>query len=363
MIIHELLTRIKKETLMKKILCLALAGLVSCTTHQAAENDAIRDPAQFAPEKKYFIVQNVATEKTRVYEKCDFKVNPGCSHRLIFEEDNVVGGKDMRTDVGVQYIQKWVKFYQDAGNLYPSWYAPGYPPIPTGNFLSWFKDKAMPNGKGDMRGGFGWYAAIMTPAGKGQWMHGTVGWAKDGDRYINRAHGFWSRFNDIRSHGCTRHQNPAIAYLQHLVPAGATLIKVYAKEEIQDKTFSNYQNQRAEVPFNFIITKDGAKQTATKSSEASVVQGRIASGDISSSDILDQGTYMIDQFPDANYINGKRAKSGKSGDAYDLEIQSFTGTFYVDTGRFEGYRHPSQLNVTSLDGFGRDNPLPEYARK
>lgn len=350
---------------MKKLFVLFLVSLASCTTHRVVESDLNgREPAQFAPNKKYIIIQNIATEKTRVYEKCDFVANPNCSHRLIFEESMVVGGDEMRTDLGVQYIGRWVKFYQDGQALYPSWYAPGYPDIPTGGFLSWFKKGAMPERKGDMRGGFGWYTAIMTPEGKGQWIHGTIGWAKDGDKYINRAHGFWSNFKDIRSHGCTRHQNPAIAYLQYLVPAGSTLIKVYAKEDLQDQSLASYQNQKATIPFNFILTKDGAQKTAVTSSEESVVQARIASGEISDMDILDKGTYNVNQYPSAVPLRNKRARSGKSGDSYDLQEESFKGVFYVDTGRFENYRHPSQLSVVALDGFtAPENPLPEYAIK
>lgn len=323
---------------------------------------------EFEASKKYFIVQNVATEKTRVYEKCDFKADPKCSHKLIYEETNVVGGDDMRSDLGVQQIQAWVKFYQDNEGRYPSWYDPSFPPTPTGGFLSWTKKKAMPNGKGEMRGAFGWYAGLVSPTKSGQWMHGTLGWGSDGSSYIDRAHNnILKWFKDIRSHGCTRHPNPSIAYLAHKLPVGTTLIKVYAKEALQDSTLATYESQKNPLAFNYILTKEGVRKSDAPSIESSAVMERVQKGLITQDQFIEKGTYMIDQYPTVQGIDTSRGpKSGKSGDAYKIKGENMIGTYYIDSGRFEGYAHPKAMDIDGLSSFKSyevNLGLPEYALK
>ena len=181
---------------MKKILLIALTGasLVACTSKEVVSTTDFERNVAADAARKYFIVQNIATERTRVYEKCQEKPETkacinGTRNRLVFETEMVVGGDDLRTDLGVQNISHWEKFYQDNNAHYPSWYDPSYPPTPKGGFLKWSKKSAMPNKQGQMRGAFGWYAAIMSPSATGQWMHGTIGWGDDKDSFIKIAHG------------------------------------------------------------------------------------------------------------------------------------------------------------------------------
>jgi hypothetical protein len=345
---------------MKKILLLALAGasLVACTSKEVATNSNVeRGLAGVDPARKYFIVQNIATERTRVYEKCEEHPTTrvclnGTKNRLVFESEMVVGGDDLRSDVGLQNIGHWIKFYQDNGGKYPSWYDPNYPPTPTGGFKKWLKSSAMPNKQGEMRGAFGWYAAIMDPSATGQWMHGTVGWGEDEDHFIKVAHGkgvigfFGKLFSDMRSHGCTRHENRAIAYLQSLLPAGSALIKIYAKEGLSDAALSRYESQKSPYIWQWILTKEDVRSKNPKSSTASEVQARGVSQD----QILDEGTYSVDQYPTVQVITSKGAKTGKSGDSYSLFDNSPPqGLFLVDDGVVTSdYGHPSGIKVDGI---------------
>lgn len=299
---------------------------------------------------KYVVIQNVATEKTRVYELC--YTAPGCAHKMVFETDMLVGKReegDTRTLLGTYRISKWVKFYEDGKKLYPSWYDPSYPMPPSAgdSARKWFKEKYMPNGLGEMRGAFGWYAALAEPNAYGQWMHGTIGWGSDGDEFISRAKkGFVSIFVDLRSHGCTRHENRAIAYLNSFVPAGTPLLKVYAEESADDASLSRYASQKAPVLFNFALTRDQVRSAKADSIEYSVVMAKINKGLITKNDVLETGEYLADRYPTIMPINEKKsAKSGLSGDVYEVGRQNFRGTFSVDTGRFANYVHPQGLNV------------------
>lgn len=362
-------------------LAVALLAFASCTSFNTTQNEsADRNVAQFAPEKKYIIIQNLATEKTRVYEKCDYVKQPNCAHRLVYETEMVVGGDDMRSDVGVYFIN-WIKFYETDNGTYPSWYNPSYPPTPEAGsgFKKWFKKSAMPTKEGEMRGAFGWYAATVVPEGKGQWIHGTIGWGSDGDRFIKVAHGkgivgaLGNLFSDLRSHGCTRHENRAVAYLQSLVPNNSTLIKIYAKEGFSDPSLARYENQKTPINFNWILTNEDVKKRNPRTSEASAVQARIASGQVGADfKILEQGSYQASQYPTMTSINGKGAKSGKSGDSYKIGEENFIGTFLVDEGRVVNYRHPSvrfsngklEVERNGLEDFlSDDNPVPEYMVK
>lgn len=320
-----------------------------------------------ASPSKYFIVQNIASERTRVYEKCDTSANANCAHRLVFETEMIVGQKKMPTDAGVYKIANWVKFYQDTNGYYPSWYDSSYPatPEPGSGFVKWFNKKHMPTSKGEMRGAFGWYAATVYPSKTGQWMHGTIGWGSDGDRFINKAKSsFASLFVDLRSHGCTRHENRAIAYLQSLLPAETTLIKVYAKEDLADKTLSRYESQKEIKRFDYILTKEQVRSKNPFTSEASAVQKRLDAGKISNSDVLEKGSYEVDQYPNAVSLNNKRARSGQSGDAYDIGGNNMQGVFLVDEGRFVNYAHPAKIDIDGMSSFlNRSNPLPDYAVK
>lgn len=316
--------------------------------------------------KKYFIVQNIATEKTRIYEKCVSSTS--CANRLVFETNNVVGRHRKKTDLGVQQILSWVKFYQDNDEYYPSFFDPNFPKLPDAGsgFLKWTKNKVMPNKKGEMRGAFGWYAALMTPSNSGQWSHGTVGWGADGDKFITRAHtSFITVFTDLRSHGCVRHENRAVAYMQWLVPEGTTLIKIYAKEDLADKTLSQYENQKNPGLFNWILTNEQVRRKNPFTSEASAVQKRIDKGIIKESDVLERGSYDVDQYPTVQELTSRAAKSGQSGNSYNLNEDEFHGVFMVDEGRVVDYSHPESLDIDGLDSYKSHTGkvVPDYMIK
>ena len=360
---------------MKKILLIALTGasLVACTSKEVASTTNFDRNVAGDPARKYFIIQNVATERNRVYEKCQEDPTTkacinGTKNRLVFETEVVVGGDnhmEKRTDLGVQNIDHWEKFYQDNNGHYPSWYDHAYPPTPKGGFLKWQKKSAMPNSAGEMRGAFGWYAAIMTPSESGQWMHGTIGWGKDKDDFIKIAHGkgigfFGKLFSDMRSHGCTRHENRAIAYLQSLVPAGTAVIKIYAKEGLADPTLARYEAQKTPSIWNWILTKEDVRSHNPKTSTASEVQARGVPANM----ILDQGTYEVNRYPHVQEITNKDAESGKSGDTYKIFRDSPPqGLFLVDEGVVtRDYRHPAGLGVDGISGFKAGEKLvPNYA--
>ena len=166
--------------------------------------------------RRYFIIQNVATERTRVYERC---TEANCtSHKMVAEFRTVVGrptgtkgnedANAAKTWLGHFEITSWVKFYQDYNQHYPSWYNPSYPPLPPpgSSFLSWMSKSLLPNPEiNTYRGAFGWYAAMLTPNVNEQWIHGTYGWGKDGNKFIDDTRDFLvSIVKDARSSGCTR---------------------------------------------------------------------------------------------------------------------------------------------------------------
>lgn len=270
-----------------------LTGL-SLIASFATQSASAQQTAINGSKPKYIVIQNIATEKTRVYELC-YQYD-GCPHKLVFESDMLVGKRnkdEAHTILGVFTIDAWTKFYQDGNGTYPSWYDSNYPmpPKPGSGGRAWFKSKYMPGGKGEMRGAFGWYTATVSPNASGQWMHGTIGWGSDGDAFLARAKGgFLSIFVDLRSHGCTRHENRAIAYLQSLVPAGTPLVKIYAEERMDDPSLARYEDQKAQYMFNYALTKDQVRSKKPDSIEYSVVMNKINKGIISKNDILEQGT-------------------------------------------------------------------------
>ncbi len=367
---------------MKNIILIALtaASVVGCTSKEVASNRAERQVAEEPSNeaaRKYFIVQNVATEKTRVYLKCEEDSNhnclPGTKNTMVFETEMVVGGKDMRTNVGVQNIEYWTKF-KDTPGVYPSWYDPTYPPVPNPGkgFKRWFDADVMPDGKKSasnggkkMRGAFGWYTTKMTPSDSGQWMHGTVGWGSDEDKFINFAHGgglagtIANIFADMRSHGCTRHENRAIAYLQSFLPAGTALIKIYAKEELKDASLARYESLPATKTWNYILTKEDVREINPKSSTAEEVQTRGVSEDM----ILERGSYTVNMRPQVQNITGKGAKSGRSGDSYKLfRNEGPYGAFYVDEGTITpDYRHPAGVKYEGISDFSA-TLVPNYMK-
>lgn len=314
---------------------------------------------------KYFIVQNIATEKLRIYERCT--TTPDCPHRMIYQTDMVVGkisgDKDLWTRVGTYKIEKWVKFYEDGASAYPSWYDPSYPETPSagGSYGDWSSKSSMPRGQGALRGAFGWYAAMVSPNPHGQWVHGTIGWGSDGDKFIKQTRGFLVNiFSDPRSHGCTRLENRAIAYIQSFIAPGTDLFRVYAREGVADSQLQSYQNQANPVRFDFILTRDQVRKDNPNSIAKSAVENRLRDGKISSSDILEEGSYIASQFPTVQGLTNNRASSGKSGDTYSLGKSSFHGVFLIDQGRFVNYDHPRAMPRGGVSG--DDAVLPPYTK-
>jgi len=319
-----------------------------------------------APRSRYFMIQNVATEILRVYEKlCD---DGRCAHKMVLEADVAVGEKtkdrDKMTVLGSFNVTRWIKFYQDVAGRYPSWYDPNYPmpPKPGAGVTAWTSKKVLPYDGAKVRGAFGWYAAHIGPDAHYQWTHGTLGWGVDKDKYILATRRFWSNlFTDPRSSGCTRSDNETIAYIRHLIEVGAPVIKVYAIEKLADESRARY-NEKS-LAWNYIMTKNGVRMDGEKADREQV----LARG-TPPSQWLEEGTYKVDVMPDAQgFKSGKSgAKAGKNGNVYALSEKEMRGVFLVDEGLLANYAHPDSLQV---GGYGRhsfpafavannDSPLP-----
>lgn len=316
---------------------------------------------------KYIIIQNVATERMRIYERCT--ATPDCAHRLVMETEMVVGRTEgpkqdrdqFITWLGRYKVTEWKKFYQDAAEHYPSWYDPNSPalPKPGSSAQTWLSKKYVPNrdSGGELRGAFGWYAAMVGPNANSQWIHGTFGWGSDGDMAIKATRGFWANlFGNPRSHGCTRLENRAIALARHLASPGTEVLRVYAKEAYRDASRSAYANQKADKPWEFILTKEDVRKSGGSSADKQSVLAR----GVSSSLYLEQGTYSVDQFPTgvglSKGASAAQRRKGDSGNSYDISDDGFRGAFLVDEGRFVNYSHPSGLPVGGLP----ERALPAY---
>ncbi len=313
---------------------------------------------------KYFVIQNIATERLRVYEKnCNGDL---CRHKMILEAQMAAGEDEdeVRTYLGSYRITYWWKFYEDGKGHYPSWYAPGYPkvPKPGKGFLSWTRNRRMPkvNGEkiGDIRGAFGWYTAYVGPRSNYQWTHGTVGWGSDKDKFIKKTKKFFANFfANPRSSGCSRVDNETIAYLRHILPLGTPIIKIYAYEDLMDPTLSRYSEHQPS--WNYILTKNGAQTNGPTAERNYVLAKRVRQ-----EQIIEEGTYSIDQMPTPIEYTLKeefRRKLGDSGNIYGITPENMHGVFYIDTGLVRGYRHPTNPKMKS--GGYRDQlvlPIMEY---
>jgi hypothetical protein len=309
---------------------------------------------------EYFMIQNIATEKMRVYRKnCNAN---RCNHKMVLEA-NMAAGEDedgVRTNVGSYRITYWWKFYEDGKQHYPSWYAPGYPKIPKPGkgFLSWFKKRRMPkvDGKkiGVMRGAFGWYTAYVGPNPDYQWTHGTIGWGSDKDKFILKTKKYWANvFVDPRSSGCSRTDNESIAYIRHILPVGTPIIKIYAHEDLLDSSLSRYSEHKP--TWSYILTKKGAQTNGPDADRQSV----LARG-VRSSEIIEEGTYSIDQMPTPVEYTMKeefRRKLGDSGNVYGVAPSDMHGVFYIDAGLVRGYRHPTDARI-KRGGYRNELVLP-----
>jgi hypothetical protein len=289
---------------------------------------------------EYFMIQNLATEKLRVYKKgCE---SGDCPHQMLFEADIAVGEdkSGTRSVLGHFKITSWHKFYQDGAGNYPSWYDPNYPriPGPGSSAMDWTSSRVLPYSSASVRGAFGWYTAKVGPDSSYQWTHGTIGWGADKKEFIEATRGFWANlFADPRSHGCTRTDNESIAYIRQLLPVGSTLIKVYAREAIADTNFTRY-NENERKKWDYILTKNGVRVDGQKADRDEVL-----SAGTPASRYLEEGTLSVDTFPTPElFLAGSSgATKGTNGNYYALNHNDMTGVFLIDEGRLVNYKHPS----------------------
>jgi L,D-transpeptidase catalytic domain len=307
-----------------------------------------------APE--YFMIQNIATEKLRVYEK-QCTSSSICSHQLVLEADMAAGEIKSKSILGHFKITEWNKFYQDGAGTYPSWYDPTLAsvPEPGSSPVDWAKKRLLREGQKDgVRGAFGWYTAKVGPNSQSQWTHGTIGWGADRDRYIQETRKglLVNLLLDPRSHGCSRTDNETIAYIRTLLPVGATVVKVYAKEELEDPSLREYREEQGQ--WNYIMTKKHVRSTVHDTADA------LANLNVLPSDILEKNTYTFDKHPTAKpFLDTTRgAKKSKNGNIYKIPSESFRGVFYVDTGLLKSYQHPAELPKG-----GYPTPLPTFLQK
>jgi hypothetical protein len=278
-----------------------------------------------------FIIQNIASEVTRVYRRCSGDL---CAHELLLETENVVGDntREMRTLLGSFKITRWFKFYEDGESRYPSWYHPDYtfPPLPSASASAWFDRTFMPRGQGEIRGGFGWYAAYIGPDASAQWIHGTYGWGANKKTFIQKT----------RSHGCTRLDNESVAYLRHLIKIGTPVLRVYAREALKTDI-----PQKTSSFWSYVLTKDDAQSSVNYDSDRNEVLLR----KIPQSRWLEEGTYEIDTNASPVSLNSESKDSESTihnnGNSYQIAEQSMRGVFWVDQGRLENYQHPQELDT------------------
>lgn len=300
-----------------------------------------------AQARSLFIIQNIATETSRVYEKCS---GDRCAHKLILETQNVVGDntRAKRTLLGSYKITDWFKFYEDGDRRYPSWYHPRYPkaPSPTDPVEFWFERRFMPRGQGEIRGGFGWYAAYIGPDASAQWLHGTYGWGANKKDFIQKT----------RSHGCTRFDNESIAYVRHLTQIGTPVLRIYAREAIGQEPPAG----AAKAVWPYILTNEDAQSSSHDDSDRETVLRK----GIPKSHWLEEGTYLINSNPHVVAITQQQSPTQKStihgnGNTYGINTQAMQGIYWVETGRLENYQHPEGLEV----GGYQDLLVPNYMRK
>jgi hypothetical protein len=189
------------------------------------------------------------------------------------------------------------------------------------------------------------------PDARNQWTHGTIGWGKDKDKYIEATRHFWANlFTDPRSHGCTRNNNEAIAYIRSIVPVGTPLLKIYAKEGYLDKSLTGYPEKTKY--WNYILTKNGVRVDGQQADREKV----LAAG-TPKEQWIEEGTYEADVHPDARpFKEGGSGKSGKNGNTYELKNSQMQGVFLVDAGLLVNYQHPGSL---SRGGYA-DITLPPF---
>jgi hypothetical protein len=300
---------------------------------------------------KYFMIQNIATERVRVYRNCASKDASGtCVHKMVFETEMTAGentpDQSRRTILGSYRIQRWFKFYEDHAHYFPSFYSPAYPELPKhgahAELKDWMSPKLLPEKGGVMRGSFGWYTAYLTPDASNQWTHGTFGWSEDGEKFIRAVKDPSSDLiQDAKSQGCTRVENQAIALMREILPPGTRVIKIYAKEGYADQSRARYVTS-SPAKWNWVLTKLNAADAPKSTAKLAIGVGH--------DEILDHGTYVLDQMPTVVAFNA----AGDVGNVYKVPAESMKGVFLVDEGQLVGYQHPTVLKI----GGESDHGLP-----
>jgi hypothetical protein len=255
------------------------------------------------PLAKKYIVSNLATLKLRVYQiNCE-----SCDSELIFETDMVIGKDEdfYRTKLGYYKITRWEQFHEDYQKKYLSWYK--NPPSKNSSRKQWKNI-----------GAFGWYAAIIEPSASGQWLHGTIGWAEEGEKFIEGEYSPSGAYIRVKSKGCTRVSNIAVAFLKDHVPVGSYIFRIYAQEKLLNPPNSPKTVYWSHQLVHRGKTLDGGSWSRTIEVKDYIIKNKL------------------------DKILGE-----KSNNPYDLNINNL-GVFYVDKGQIFNYQHPSSL---PSDGF------------
>jgi hypothetical protein len=321
-----------------------------------------------------FVIQNIATERLRVYKRVC--ADNSCPHKMVLETELAVGeDKDntVRTWPGSYRLTKWHKFYQDSAKHYPRWFMKTkqendlgemvmeefMPPKAGKSFRQWMRKKYMPrdsDGKryGSIRGAFGWYTAHVGPNSNSQWTHGTVGWGSDKKKYIHYTKKKWANILvNPRSSGCSRTDNESIAYLREILPVGTPFIKIYAKEALLDPTLKGYSPINKKWDYNLTSAPEQKADAATV----------LIDGIKENFRSLEVGTYDVDQYPTIiEYQAGEdlrrtEAATGNSGNVYRVESEKMNGVYYIDAGFVSGYTTPKHDSLVR-GGFPKEEVGP-----
>jgi hypothetical protein len=125
---------------------------------------------------------------------------------------------------------------------------------------------------------------------------------------------------------------------------GTPLIRVYALEAYRDPNLTAYQAQKKPVPWNYILTKQGAQTNGPEADRDTVLKAGTPQ-----SEWIEQGTYMINRYPKAMgykwVLTGIGRSTRETGSVYNYTKDEFHGVFVIDEGRFVNYNHPEGLRV------------------
>lgn len=303
-----------------------------------------------------FIVQNIATEKMRVYKRC-VQAAP-CANELLFEADMIVGHSTSNqndpnvfaTKLGHFKIAKWTKFFEDKNGKFPAWYKSDSNMIPKGSAPKEWIGK---------RGAYGWLTAQLGPSGGEQVIHGTYGWGADKDSFLTYFRNpFVSFIDDPMAVGATRVENQAIAYTRHLADIGTDVLRVYALEAYVDPTLARYEEYKTQKPFwDWVLTsKDAQKDAVSIDLNVQLKKNYVYS------DVIEEGRFEIDRYPTgmpySSTLFGLGAGSGTTGNTYQIKRKQFKGVYLIDEGRFVDYEHP-QVKELPVAGYPQ-HVLPAY---